>query len=93
VLEGAKTKREQWIVCGMETHVCVYQTVRDLMVPTYAVHVVADAVASRAEANYAIGLELCRDTGARVTSTEAVAFDLLRAAGTDAFKAVSKLIK
>lgn len=92
-LEGPKMRREQWIVCGMETHVCVYQTVRDLMLPTYAVHVVSDAVASRTKANWKLGLELCRETGARITSTEVVVFDLLQQAGTDAFKALSKLIK
>lgn len=90
---GAMMTREQWLVCGMETHVCVYQTVRDLVGPACAVHVVADAVASRTQANWRMGLHLCREVGAMVTSTEVCVFDLLGQAGTDEFKALSKLIK
>ena len=84
----------QWIVCGAETHVCVYQTVRDLMSSTGAsVHVVADAVCSRTKANWKIGLDLARQQGAIVTSTETCVFDLLVRAGTDEFKAMSKAVK
>ncbi|MGE0396397.1 MAG: isochorismatase family protein [Kofleriaceae bacterium] len=90
---GAMYQREQWIVCGMETHVCVYQTARDLMTYACAVHVVSDAVASRTKANWRVGLDLCRESGARITSTEVVVFDLLRRAGTDVFKVLSKQIK
>lgn len=93
VMYGGMMTREQWIVAGMETHVCVYQSVRDLILPTYAVHVVTDAVASRTKANWKIGIDLCRESGARVTSTEVVVFDLLQRAGTDAFKVLSKQIK
>ena len=90
---GAMMTREQWIVCGMETHVCVYQTVRDLVGPACAVHVVADAACSRTKANWRTGLALAREVGALVTSTEACVFDLLGQAGTDEFKAISKLVK
>ena len=90
---GAWMNREQWIITGMETHVCVYQTVRDLMLSASAVHVVADAVASRTKQNWRIGIDLMRETGARITSTEVVVFDLLEKAGTDQFKALSKTIK
>ncbi len=90
---GATMEREQWLVCGMETHVCVYQTVRDLVGPACAVRVIADAVCSRTKANWKIGLSLARETGAQVTSTEVVVFDLLQQAGTDAFRALSRLIK
>lgn len=83
----------QWIVCGMETHVCVYQTARDLAHRGDEVHVVSDAVCSRAETNWKIGLELCARAEAVVTSTEVVVFDLLERAGGDDFKALSKLIK
>ncbi len=93
VMLGGMMQREQWIVTGMETHVCVYQSVRDLIIPTSAVHVVTDAVASRTKANWKIGVDLCRESGARVTSTEVVVFDLLQRAGTDAFKVLSKQIK
>ena len=81
------------IVVGMETHVCVFQTARDLVRRGYVTHVVADAVASRLEENREIGLSLCQRAGAVVTSTEAVAFDWLRVAGTDAFRTISALIR
>jgi len=90
---GPLMTREQWLVAGMETHVCVYQTVRDLVGPACAVHVLADAVCSRTKANWRMGLSLCREMGAQVTSTEAVVFDLLQRAGSDAFKVLSKQIK
>jgi nicotinamidase-related amidase len=81
------------VVAGMEAHVCVFQTARELVKRGYAAHVVSDAVLSRREENRALGLSLCERAGAIVTGTETVAFDLLREAGTDAFKAVSKLVR
>jgi nicotinamidase-related amidase len=81
------------VVVGMESHVCVFQTARELVKRGYATHVVADAVTSRTEDNRKIGLDLCEKAGAYVTATETVAFDLLGQAGTDAFKAVSKLVR
>ena len=88
-----KLARDQWIVCGMETHVCVYQTARGLVERGHAAHVVADAVSSRTKANWRIGLDLCARAGALVTSTEACMFDLLERAGSDEFKTLSKAIK
>jgi nicotinamidase-related amidase len=81
------------IVVGMETHVCVFQTVRELVRRGYEVHVPIDAVASRTEENRAAGLALCERAGALATTTETVVFDLLERAGTEAFKVVSKLVK
>jgi nicotinamidase-related amidase len=88
-----KLGRDQWIVCGMETHVCIYQTMRGLVARGYTAHVAADAVCSRAKSNWRVGLDLCERAGAIVTSTEATVFDLLHVAGTDDFKALSKLVK
>lgn len=85
--------RPQWILAGMETHVCVYQTGRGLLARGAQVHVPADAVVSRAAANVRIGLDLLARAGAVVTSTETVVFDALRCAGTDDFRALSKLVK
>jgi nicotinamidase-related amidase len=85
--------RDQWIVVGMEAHVCVYQTARGLAALGTRVHVPADAVISRAPANVHIGLDLCRRAGAVVTATETVVFDALRRAGTDEFRALSRLLK
>jgi nicotinamidase-related amidase len=81
------------VVVGVETHVCVFQTARELVRRGYAAHVVADAVASRHEDNRAIGLGLCERAGAVVTTTETVVFDWLERAGTDTFRAISKLVR
>lgn len=80
------------VLVGMETHVCVYQTARALAERGRA-WVVRDAVASRTEDNRQAGLELCRAAGARLTVTETVVFDWLREAGSDAFRALSKLVR
>lgn len=90
---GQALDRTQWVVAGMETHVCVYQTVRQLVAHGAAVHVVRDAVLSRTAENLAVGLGLIERVGAITTSTEVVVFDLLERAGTDDFKALSKLIR
>lgn len=81
------------VVIGMEAHVCVFQTARELVRRGHTTYVVADAVASRLEDNRLIGLSLCRRAGAIETATEAVVFDWLGVAGTDAFRAVSKLVR
>jgi nicotinamidase-related amidase len=85
--------RDQWIVCGMETHVCVYQTARDLAARGWATHVCADAVCSRTGLNRELGLGLIERAGAILTSTEACVFDLMGRAGSDEFRALSKVIK
>jgi nicotinamidase-related amidase len=81
------------VVLGMETHVCVFQTARELVRRGYATYVVADAVASRREENREAGLSLCERAGAVVTVTETVVFDWVKCAGTEDFKAISKLVK
>lgn len=85
--------RRQWIVAGMETHVCVYQTVRGLVARGAQVQVPRDAVCSRTPENRNVGLALMERAGAVVTSTEAVLFDALQCAGTDDFKALSRLVR
>jgi len=87
-LEG----REQAIVCGIETHVCVSQTVHDLLERGIEVHVPADAVGSRHQLDYERGLERMERAGAVVSTVEAALFELLERAGTPEFKAVQKLI-
>ena len=88
-----QTGRRQIVVCGMESHVCVFQTVRDLVAMGYEVHVCQDAVSSRQEMHRLSGLELCREAGAVITNAETVIFDLLHVAGTPEFKKVSALVK
>ena len=81
------------IVCGIESHVCVYQTVRDLVGLGYDVHLVIDAVSSRTESNRSLGIQNMKSLGARLTSTEMLLFELLEVSGTEQFKAISKLVK
>ncbi|HOW57923.1 MAG TPA: hydrolase [Smithellaceae bacterium] len=85
--------RRQAIVLGIETHVCVYQTVLDLIAHGYDVHVVADAVSSRTAANRSIGLARMQEAGAHITSTETVLFEMLRTAADSKFKDVYKIVK
>jgi nicotinamidase-related amidase len=84
--------REQVIVCGIETHVCVSQTVHDLLGRGLDVHVPADAVGSRHALDYERGLERLQLAGAVVSTVESVLFELLGAAGTPEFKAVQRLV-
>jgi nicotinamidase-related amidase len=81
------------IVVGMEAHICVYQTVRDLVGRGVEVHVPVDAVVSRRDEDRAAGIALCARAGAIPTTVETVIFDWLERAGTDAFRAVSKLVR
>lgn len=84
--------REQAIVCGIETHVCVSQTVHDLLGKGLEVHVPADAVGSRHQIDYDRGLERLQRAGAVVSTVEGSLFELLERAGTPEFKQVQKLI-
>jgi nicotinamidase-related amidase len=81
------------IVVGMETHVCVFQTVRELCARGVFVLVPVDGVASRRDDHRAAGVELCRAAGATITTMETVVFDWLGRAGSDAFKHLSKRIR
>jgi nicotinamidase-related amidase len=85
--------RTQAIVCGIEAHICVWQTARGLLDRGVEVHVARDAVSSRTEGNRDLGIELIERAGGQPTSVETALFDLLGAAGSDEFKAVQKIIK
>ena len=85
--------RTQILVAGVETHVCVYQTVLDLLRANLEVTVVADAVSSRAPRNREIGLQRMVSEGAKLSSTEMALFELLGVSGTDEFRAISRLVK
>jgi nicotinamidase-related amidase len=89
----AATGRKQVVVVGVETHVCVFQTVRDLVEKGYEVFVCADAVTSRFEEHRRVALEQMRELGAVITSAETVIFDLLHVCGTPEFKRVSPLVR
>ena len=77
----------------METHVCVLQTVIDLLGEGFNVHVVKDAVMSRSSDNKLTAMEAMMLAGAVPTCTEAVVFQLLKIAGSESFKKLSKLVK
>jgi nicotinamidase-related amidase len=83
---------DQALVCGIETHVCVNQTVVDLLASGVDVHVAEDAVGSRSKQNWKLGLHKVEQVGATLTSVETALFELVRRAGTDEFKQVQKLI-
>jgi nicotinamidase-related amidase len=83
----------QIVVCGIESHVCVQQTVLDLIENGFQVDLAADAVSSRKEKDYNIALSRMRDHGTEVTTTESILFELLNVCGTDVFKQVSKIVK
>ena len=85
--------RQQLMIVGMETHVCVLQTVIELLDAGYTVHLVKDAVMSRRKENWQVGLDTAAAAGAVTTSTEAALFQLLRVAGTEEFKKLSKFVR
>ncbi len=85
--------RKQVILTGIETHVCVLQTADDLMQKGYAVHAVADAICSRRKLDWEIGLRWMEKKGAMISTTEIIAFRLLKEAGTEEFGRLAKLLK
>lgn len=78
--------RNTMLLCGMETHICVMQTALGALEQGYLVHVASDAVGSRAESNWKVGLERMRDAGCVISSTEMMMYELLRQSGSAAFK-------
>ena len=89
----AASGRKQVIITGMETHVCVLQTVIELRDAGMEVHLVKDAVMSRDKRNWETAIEAMTLTGAVPTCTESVMFQLLKVAGTEEFKKLSKLVR
>ena len=85
--------RPQILLAGIETHICVYQTARDLLSGGYEVHLVTDAVSSRTIANRKLGIRKMRDTGASITSVETALFELLEVAQGDRFKQILRIVK
>jgi nicotinamidase-related amidase len=88
-----KHNKSSVVLTGMETHICVLQTCIGLLRSGINVHLVQDAMCSRTKENWKTGIEFMREAGAVVTSTETVLFQLLKVAGTEEFKKISKRIK
>jgi nicotinamidase-related amidase len=84
--------RKQALVCGIETHVCVNQTVLDLLDDGIEVHVALDAVGSRFEESRQVGIEKARRAGAVITNVETALFELVGRAGTDEFKEIQRVV-
>lgn len=85
--------KKQIIIIGMEAHICVLQTARDLLRRHIEVNVIQDGVISRDINNKQNALDLMRDLGVNIVNTESVLFDLLKTSLADEFKAISNLIK
>ena len=90
LLNHPSAQRKQWVVCGTESHVCVQQTVLDLLAAGREVAVVEEAVGSRQARDKALALERMRRHGADIVSREMVAFEWLGKAGTPAFRSILK---
>lgn len=83
----------QIIICGMETHICVLQSARDLLKKGFSVAVLSDCVISRDNANKCNGLNFIAQNGGNILNAESVLFDLLQSSASPQFKAISTLIK
>lgn len=86
MLKRLPGQRNTVLLCGMESHICVMQTALAALREGYVVHVASDAVSSRTEWNWKIGLERMRAAGAVISSTEMMMYELLRSSGSPAFK-------
>ncbi|HEX2836151.1 MAG TPA: isochorismatase family protein [Thermoanaerobaculia bacterium] len=89
----AALERRHVLIAGVETHVCVYQTVRDLLAAGMQVTLVADALSSRSAENRELALRRMMSDGAKLGSTELALFELLATSGTDEFRAIATLVK
>jgi nicotinamidase-related amidase len=85
--------RNTLLLCGMETHICVMQTALGALTQGLNVHVAADAVGSRVELNWKLGLERMREAGAVISSTEMMIYELLGKSGSPAFKEMLQYLR
>lgn len=85
--------KKQIIVGGIEAHICVYQTVADLIENGFEVYVVKDACASRKKDDFKAGIKLMEHFGAKISTTEATLFELLKTSKHEHFKEIQNLIK
>jgi nicotinamidase-related amidase len=93
LLKHLPGQRTTLLLCGMETHICVMQTALTALREGYRVHVAADAVSSRTELNWRLGLNRMQAAGAILSSTEMMIYELLRQSGAPAFKALLPYLK
>ncbi len=93
LLKRLPGQRNTVLLCGMEAHICVTQTALAALREGYLVHVAADAVSSRTESNWRIGLDRMRDAGAVISSAEMMIYELLRSSGAPAFREMLPYLK
>ena len=93
LLKRLPGQRNTLLLCGMETHICVTQTALAALREGYLVHVASDAVSSRTEWNWKIGLDRMRAAGAVISSTEMMIYELMRASSSAPFKEMLPYLK
>src|SRR5579872_3390428 len=93
LLKRLPGQRNTLLLCGMESHICVAQTALAALREGYLVHVASDAVSSRTEWNWKIGLERMRSAGAIISSTEMMIYEMMRASSSAAFKELLPFLK
>lgn len=93
LLKRLPGQRTTVLLCGMEAHICVMQTALAALREGYLVHVASDAVSSRTESNWRIGLDRMRDAGAVISSAEMMIYELLRSSGAPAFREMLPYLK
>lgn len=89
----AELGRSQALICGVETHVCIHQTVHDLLAMGYRPHVAADAVSSRRQSNWVVALSRMEQSGITVTSTEMALYEMMERAGTPEFRRILPIVR
>lgn len=89
----ASLERKTVILCGVEAHVCVYQTALDSLAQNFNTVVAADAICSRRPENHVLAMESMRQAGAFISPTESILFEWLGRAGGDAFKEISRMLR
>jgi nicotinamidase-related amidase len=87
------SERQKWLVCGIEAHVCIQQTVLDLLAEGFSIYVAADAVGSRSKFDYEIALRRMESSGATITTTEAALFEWCEDSKSPQFKQISQLVR
>jgi nicotinamidase-related amidase len=93
LLKRLPGNRNTLLLCGMESHICVMQTALAALREGYLVHVASDAISSRTEWNWKIGLERMRSAGAVISSTEMMIYELMRSSSSPAFKEMLPYLK
>ena len=89
----SELKKDTVILCGIEAHVCIYQTAMDLLDKDYQVELITDAISSRRVENKRLAIKRLRAEGVNISGSEMVLFELLRVAGGEEFKQIGRLVK